>query len=128
MRLFRRLDTMTPGEFRRMMRLASWHTARSDTVLTRESEPLDRLYYVLDGAITIEKLGRSNAIDAGLFIGEVAFLLTQSASATVTVAPEARYVEWNAGALRRLLIRAPSLRIAFNAALNRDMAAKVARA
>jgi hypothetical protein len=58
----------------------------------------------------------------------VSFLLTQPASATVTVAPEARYVVWDAGALRRLLLRAPSLRIAFNAALNRDMAAKVARA
>lgn len=126
--LFRKLDTMTPGEFRRFIRLAGWRTAPHDTVLTKENELLENLYFVLDGGITIDKSGRSTPIEAGVFIGEVSFLLTQPASATVTVAPQARYVVWDAGALRRLLLRAPSLRIAFNAALNRDMALKVARA
>jgi hypothetical protein len=127
LRLFRKLDTMTPGEFRRFMRLAGWHVANGDTVLTRENQLLEKLYFVLDGEISIEKVGRTTGVEAGIFIGEVAFLLTQPASATVTVGPRARYVAWDAGALRRLLLRAPSLRIAFNAALNRDMAAKVAR-
>ncbi|HVY19979.1 MAG TPA: cyclic nucleotide-binding domain-containing protein [Bauldia sp.] len=126
--LFRKLDTMTPGEFRRFVRLAGWHKASDQTILTRENQQLENLYFVIDGGITIEKAGRATPIDAGVFIGEVSFLLTQPASATVTLSPEARYVAWDAGALRRLLIRAPSLRIAFNAALNRDMAAKVARA
>lgn len=126
--LFRRLDTMTPGEFRRMMKLVHWHAAGADEVLTRENQPLDRLYYVLDGAVTIDKAGHRIPVDPGVFIGEVAFLLTRTASATVTVAEGTRYVSWDAGALRRLLIRAPSLRIAFDAALNRDMAGKVARA
>jgi hypothetical protein len=128
LRLFRKLDTMTPGEFRRFMRMGSWRTATESTVLTQENLPLDRLYFILDGDVTIEKLGRAHNIDSGVFIGEVAFLLAQPASATVTVAPAARYVVWEAGMLRRLLLRAPTLRIAFNAALNRDMAAKVARA
>jgi hypothetical protein len=127
LRLFRKLDTMTPGEFRRFMRMGGWRTASDHTVLTHESKPVENLYFVLDGTVMIDKGGRSTPIDAGVFIGEVAFLLTQPASATVTVAPHARYVEWDAGALRRLLMRAPSLRIAFNAALNRDMAVKVAR-
>jgi hypothetical protein len=128
LRLFRKLDTMTPGEFRRFMRMGSWRTAAESAVLTHENKPVENLYFVLDGAVTIEKAGRSTPIESGVFIGEVAFLLTQPASATVTVAPQTRYVIWDAGALRRLLIRSPSLRIAFNAALNRDMAAKVARA
>lgn len=129
LRLFRQLDTMTPGEFRRMMRAGRWQAASESTVLTRENQPLDRLYYVLDGGLVLEKGGNPPvAIDPGIFIGEVAFLLTRTASATVTVAAGGRYVVWDAGSLRRLLLRAPSLRIAFNAALNRDMAAKVARA
>jgi CRP-like cAMP-binding protein len=97
-------------------------------VLTQENQPVECLYFILDGSATIEKAGRSTSVDAGVFIGEIAFLLTQPASATVTVASESRYVVWDAGALRRLLMRSPSLRIAFNAALNRDMATKVARA
>jgi hypothetical protein len=128
LRLFRKLDTMTPGEFRRFMRMGSWRTATEPAVLTYEGKAVENLYFLLDGAATIEKAGRAIPIDAGVFIGEVAFLLTQPASATVTVEPHTRYVVWDAGVLRRLLIRSPSLRIAFNAALNRDMAAKVARA
>jgi hypothetical protein len=128
LRLFRKLDTMTPGEFRRFMRMGGWRTAAAPTVLTQENKPVECLYFILDGTATIEKSGRTTPIDAGVFIGEIAFLLTQPASATVTVAPHSRYVVWDAGALRRMLIRSPSLRIAFNAALNRDMAMKVARA
>jgi hypothetical protein len=128
LRLFRKLDTMTPGEFRRFMRMGGWRTAGAPTVLTQENQPVECLYFILDGSATIEKAGRSTSVDAGVFIGEIAFLLTQPASATVTVASESRYVVWDAGALRRLLMRSPSLRIAFNAALNRDMATKVARA
>ncbi len=126
--LFRKLDTMTPGEFRRFMRMGGWRTAAHETILTQENERLDSLFFVLNGAVTIEKSGRLTNVEAGVFIGEVAFLLAQPASATVTVAPQSRYVVWESATLRRLLLRAPSLRIAFNAALNRDMAAKVARA
>lgn len=128
LRLFRQLDTMTPGEFRRMMKAGRWQTATKETELTAENEHLDRLYYVLDGTVKVSKGGNPPfEVSSGVFIGEVAFLLTRTASATVTIAPGTRYVVWDAAALRRLLIRAPSLRIAFNAALNRDMAAKVAR-
>ena len=128
MRLFRSFDTMTPGEFRRMIRLARWETAATDLVLTEENKPLDRLYFIIDGRITIEKAGKHIEVDPGVFIGEVAFLLARPASATVTVAAGARFIVWESAALRRLLVRAPSLRIALDAALNRDLAAKVARA
>jgi hypothetical protein len=43
------------------------------------------------------------------------------------VAAGARYVTWNNAVLRRQQLRAPSLAIALSAALNKDMAVKVAR-
>ena len=98
-------------------------------MLAEEDQPLDRLYYVLDGDITIDKTGRDPfTIGPRTFIGEVAFLLPRPASATVTVAAGARYVSWDRAALRRLQLRTPSLAFALSAVLNRDMAAKVARA
>jgi hypothetical protein len=127
-RLFALLDGLSPGEFRRLMKVGRWHLAAEPTVLTRESQPLERLYYVLDGAVTIDKGGHSFPIAPHVFIGEVAFLTGQPASATVTVAENSRYVSWERGPLRRLQLRAPSLTMAFHAALNKDMAAKVARA
>jgi hypothetical protein len=121
------LDTLTPGEFRRLMKDAEWRTAYQETVLTEEGKPLNRLAYVLEGAITVEKVGKTITVAAPTFIGEVAFLTDRPASATVRLAEGARYVTWDMGKLRRLLMRAPTLRIGLGAALNRDMAEKVAR-
>jgi CRP-like cAMP-binding protein len=126
--LFRFLETLSPGEFRQLIKVGSWRTATETTVLAHENRPLEQLYYVLTGPITIEKAGSApRVIEPRAFIGEVAFLLPKPASATVTLAPGARYVTWDKAALRRQQLRSPTLAIALSAALNRDMALKVAR-
>lgn len=122
------LDTLTPGEFRRLMKKGRWRTAEAETVISEEGRPLGELTYVLDGAVTVEKGGTRIPLAPPAFVGEVAFLTQRPASATVTLAPGARYVTWEMGTLQRLLLRAPSLRIGLGAALNRDMAEKVAKA
>ena len=122
------LDTLTPGEFRRLMGAAHWHQADSPVTIAHEGQPLGRLAYVLDGMITIDKAGHRFAVDPPTFIGEVAFLTDRPASATVTVSGGAHYVTWEMARLRRLLLRVPSLRIGLGAAFNRDMADKVAKA
>jgi hypothetical protein len=127
--LFNLLGTLSPGEFRRLIKAGDWRTASEATVLAEENEPLDHLYFILAGDITIDKAGRDPlSIGPGTFIGEVAFLLPRPASATVTVGAGTRYVAWDRAALNRLQRRAPALAIALSAALNNDMAAKVARA
>lgn len=127
-RLFVTLGTLTPGEFRRFMRAGKWQTADSETILTEESKSLSHLYYVFDGKAFGSKGANRFAIEPPVFIGEVAFLLSRPASATVVLEPGTRYIVWESSRLRHLMLRAPSLSIALGAALNKDMAAKVARA
>lgn len=127
-RLFVTLGTLTPGEFRRFMRVGRWETAEAETTLTEEGNTLHRLFYVFDGKAFGTKGPNRFAIEPPVFIGEVAFLLSRPASATVVVEPGARYIVWESSQLRHLMLRAPSLSIALGAALNKDMAAKVARA
>jgi CRP-like cAMP-binding protein len=127
-RLHGLLDTLTPGEFRRLMRAGHWHRAGEAVTVTHEGQPLSRLAYVIDGTITVEKVGHRFTIDPPTFIGEVAFLIDRPASATVTLAATTRYVTWDMGRLRRVLLRSPALRIGLGAAFNRDMAEKVAKA
>jgi len=123
------LGTLTPGEFRRLMKVAAWRTAEAPTVLSEEGRPLPALAYVIEGRITVEKAGLPARDVAGpAFIGEVAFVTDHPASATATVHPGARYVIWDMAALRKLLLRTPAIRIGLGAAFNRDMAEKVARA
>jgi len=74
-------------------------------------------------AITIDVVS-----PAGAFIGELAFLRRQVASATVTLEPGTRYVEWPTQSLEALLGKSPGLRTSVDALFNADMAEKVARA
>jgi CRP-like cAMP-binding protein len=122
------LDTLTPGEFRRLMRSGHWNRTDEPVTVTIEGQPLHQLAYVIDGTIAIEKAGHAFTAAPPTFIGEVAFLIDRPASATVTLGPGTRYVTWDTAQLRRLLLRSPALRIGLGAAFNRDMAEKVARA
>jgi hypothetical protein len=126
--LHAQLDTLTPGEFRRLMKAGRWQTAAAETVISEEGRPLGELTYVLEGTVTVEKGGTRFPLVPPAFVGEVAFVTHRPASATVRLSPGARYVTWEMGTLQRLLLRAPSLRIGLGAAFNRDMAEKVAKA
>jgi hypothetical protein len=125
--LFRKLDALTPGDFRKLIRIGKWHRAPAETVLTEQTKEVDRLFYVLEGDIDIEKSGRSIHSPAGLFIGEIAFLRGRPATATVKVGEGAHYFEWRKSDLQRLFDKQPDLRNAFASLLNADMAEKVAR-
>ncbi len=117
---------LTPGQFRRLMRAARMVTADEALDIATEGQSLDRLYFILDGGVTVEKHGHRVALPAGIFIGEVAYLTKQFASASVRLASGSRYLVWNSGDLERLTTRFPALGNALLAHLNIDMAAKVA--
>lgn len=123
-RLCDRFNTMTPGEFRRMLNIAHWD--HRDATLTTENEPVDRLYYVLGGTVDVEKQGRTFTLPEGVFIGEVAYFLKGNASATVKVSGAPNYVYWERSELQKLEKKNSGIRIALHSLLNTDMAAKVA--
>jgi hypothetical protein len=126
--LFSAFGSLTPGEFRRLLRLAHWRTAEIPTVLTREGSVPDRLYYVLEGEIEILKGGSRGVIAPRTFIGEIAFIRGTTASATVTVGPQTRFIEWRTGPLALLLDRHAHMKVAVTRLLSADMAVKVSRA
>ena len=126
--LFRAFGTLSPGEFRRLLKLGTWVTAADRTVLTVEDQTPDNLYYVLEGEIEIVKAGRTNTFSPPAFIGEIAFLEKRTASATVNVCAGTRYLVWSSQGLATCLSRKQSLRIAVVRLLSADLADKVARA
>ncbi|MCA0432195.1 MAG: popeye domain-containing protein [Proteobacteria bacterium] len=126
--LYQDMQGLTPGQFRILLKQGTWHTAEEPMLLTTEGEKPDRLYYVLNGAVTIEKAGRSFPVDSRIFIGELAFLRKKPATATVRVGEGATYISWAADDLDKLFKRNDDMRNAMNAIINRDMAEKVANA
>jgi hypothetical protein len=119
---------MVPGDFRRLMRPARIRRNDAPVVLTRLDEVPGRLFFVIDGPLTVERRDRTLRFPAnGLFIAEIGFLLGTPASATVTIGPGGRFVEWERGALMALFERSPTIRHAVERALSRDLAHKLAR-
>jgi hypothetical protein len=126
-RLFKVFDSMLPGEFRRLLKISTSLDGDGGAPLTREGQPVENLYYVLDGDIKIEKKGQTFNIADGAFIGEVAFFLHSDASATARVEAGGRYVKWRGDDLRQLQKKFPGIRVALHSILNSDMATKVAQ-
>ncbi len=125
--LFDAFETLTPGQFRRVLKLAQWRRADDPdgTPLTREDEPSTSLFYIVDGIISVEKHGRQFRLPKGNFVGEVGYVLNRPTT-TTSVAPEGlRYIEWDAAALRALGGKYPQLGNALNALLTRDLAKKL---
>jgi hypothetical protein len=125
--LFDALKDLTPGQFRQLLKLAREGTAEAPMVITEEGKALDSLYFVLSGTIAIEKRGARAMIDAGTFIGEIAFLLDRPATATVTLQRGCHYFLWPSAALKTLMEAKPALGSALTAAMNRNLAMKVAK-
>ena len=127
-KLFELLVDLTPGQFRTFLKAGRQGVATSPLVITRENKPLDQLYFVTDGKLTIDKGGSRMVSEAKTFIGEIAFLLARPATATVTLEPGCHYGVWDSKALRNLLNGNAALKMALSAALNRKLAEKVAQA
>lgn len=126
-RLFDAFETLSPGQFRRILKLAQWkHATDPDgTSLTREAEPSSALFYILDGIISVEKHGRQFRLPEGNFVGEVAFVLNRKTTTSTAAPAGVQYVEWDADALRALSGKYPALGNALNALLTRDLAKKL---
>lgn len=124
-RLFEGFDTLTPGEFRLMLKRATWHTSDGSDVLTTAGEKPDHLYYILDGEVQIEKDGARFPVSDGRFIGEIGYVLDGPATGTVSAPAGTRYVAWNTNVLRLLGRKKPGIGIALTALLGEDLARKL---
>lgn len=118
---------LPPGDFRTLMRHAKRGVADRHLTLTREDAPLTRLYYVIEGETTVTKKGDRFRVPAGVFVGEVAYLTGQRASATTLLVEGSEYLEWNVLDLRNASLRSTRFKMALESVLSIDLANKVAR-
>jgi hypothetical protein len=123
-----RFSSIPPGDLRSVLRHAQRVRLEQDLVMTREGVPVDTLYFVLSGKISAEKLGEQFMIPAGVFVGEVAFLTGRASSATISVGKGAEVIRWSIPELTRQTRRSPRTRLALEALISTDLAAKVALA
>lgn len=114
---------------RKLLALAIHEDVEVGAELTTEGEPVQRLLFILEGAISIEKQGKIVGVCGhDDFLGELGFMLGTNASATAVVANSVRCLSFKFGPLRALLEKDPGLRHALEASFNRNVMGKLVKA
>lgn len=126
--LYARFDALPPGDFRDLVQLAHRERFSERQQVTTEGERLNRLYYVISGALEIEKQGERFRMPSGVFVGEVAFTIDMPSSASTWLSAGSEVLVWDVAALRRKAVRKARFRLALEAMVSRDLAHKVAYA
>lgn len=125
--LYRLFYTLSPGEFRTLMKIGTWfHTEKEEQITTKGEVP-ERLFFILDGTVSVDRGKNSFNVGPGVFIGELAFLMKNPATADVRLTKSAKGVSWNVSELSRMLAARPQMRVAFDSLLNKDLASKLSK-
>lgn len=118
--------TLTPREFRRLLRVGRWQDAGPPEVLIEEGTHPGRVLVLAAGHAAVVVGGRAVAtLGPGQFAGEMSFLTGKPTTAAVQVVEPVRFVSWPTAELERFLVKHPSLRAALQLVIGRDLAGKL---
>lgn len=123
--LFDKIRVLSPGQFKRLVKQSRRVNPTGIPLIVEGKHP-DNLYYLLSGNASLNKGGMLRTLPAGQFLGEIAFLNSSPASATVTLEPGSECIAWDAEWLKGLMRRDKAIDIAMRGVFNHDLAAKVA--
>ncbi|MCA9235050.1 MAG: cyclic nucleotide-binding domain-containing protein [Planctomycetales bacterium] len=129
LKLYRsKFRTLRVRDFMKLMAIAKWHREPESTAILRQGDIVHGLWLLTEGAAVVEVDGRRvTEIGAGEFVGEMALLTGEPASATVLARPGVEYVAWEAKDLRGLFASRPEVEGKFRAVLGADLVQKLRR-
>ena len=126
-KLYQVFNTLSPGEFKKLLKIADWFDGASEEQITTEGEVPARLYFIISGEVLIARDGKKFIVGPSVFIGELAYLIKKPATATVKLTDKVVGISWKTSSLPKLLASNPQMKISFDGLLNQDLAAKLAR-
>ena len=126
--LFEHFSILPPGDFRDLMRHGTRTTLPAGTELTRLGQTVHHMYFVIEGQVEVEKFSERFVLPHAVFIGELGYMTTETATATTNLRTEAEVVVWDVVKLRERAKKQPRLQLSIEAVISRDLAAKVSRA
>lgn len=119
---------MRVRDFMKLMQAARWHRGQQTEAILNQGDTVQHLWLLTDGEATVEVDGRRvTEIGAGEFVGEMALLTGEPASATVLARPGIQYVTWEAKDLRGLFTSRPDMEAKFRSILGADLVQKLRR-
>ena len=119
---------LPPGDFRMLMKTARRYTSDTEITLTKEHQRGEKLFFIVDGGVRVEKLGQSFDMPSQIFVGEVAYLLNRNSAATTILKAGSEVIEWEFNKLRAGSRKKSRFKLALEALISRDLAQKVSLA
>lgn len=117
---------LSPVEFMKFLSIGKWMNLEKGAVITEQGKPVENVTLVYKGAASVEVNGMLRRYVAPPeFIGEVSFLTSDRASATVTVTEPMRCLALPHRELQKLLNRNLSILFAFRGIMSGDLARKL---
>ncbi len=115
-------------DFHKLVRIGSWVTAEPGVHLTTQGSPVSRILLIAEGTAQVEIDGTVVAYCAlGDFVGEMAFVSGNPASATVTTIAQTRYLMWRFEELHGLLAKHPDIQSALQTVFSKNLIEKLSR-
>jgi hypothetical protein len=115
-------------EFYKLLRKGEWLAVPTGEELTKQGHEVVRIVLITDGTAEVQIDGKVVAYcRQGDFVGEMAFVSGNPASATVQTISPVRYLMWRFEDLRALLEQQADIRTAMQTVFNRNLIDKLAR-
>ena len=124
----RMFEYLSVVDFHRLIHTGTWVSTQDGEVLTVQGQPVARIVLITDGATKVDIDGKIVAYcNQGDFIGEMAFVSGNPASATVSTIAPTRYLMWTFTDLKTLISKYPDIRTALQSVFTQNLIEKLSR-
>jgi CRP-like cAMP-binding protein len=116
----------TDAQLARVVTAGSWRDLEPGTVLTEQGKPVPELVLICDGSAVVDVHGSTVAhLRGGAFVGEMAFVSGNPASASVVIEQPTRAFVFDIKHLRKLVETDDLVAVAIHRVIGRDLAQKL---
>lgn len=120
---------LTDSQIAHLLKAAEWKNFAAGDVLTRQDAPLDALYFLCTGRANVEIDGSFvTYLERGSFIGEIAYLTGNPATARVTLDEPSRVLVFSKMRMAKVMAKDTQVSGILYQLLGRDLAMKMRRA
>lgn len=122
------LTGLADAEIAKLLTAAEWKDAVAGEVLTKQDAAVDSLYYMCSGRASVEVNGSFVAyLERGAFVGEIAYLTNNLATATVVVEEPSRILAFSKQRMAKVTTTDGHISSIIYQLLGRDLANKIRR-
>jgi CRP-like cAMP-binding protein len=122
------LAGLDDAQIARLLRAAEWRDFQEGETLTRQDAPVDALYFLCSGRANVE-VNKSliTYLEKGSFVGEIAYLTGNPATATVVIDEPARVLVFSKMRMAKVVAGDHQINSIIYQLLGRDLAMKMRR-